>query len=671
MSEKIIKTKEFSELPNDLQLGDINIELLECKDKGPAKFKMEAYTGKEIKPAGFDAPVVVDVEAIEYVESIPIRYNHNPDSVVGHTVNVEHDGKKISAEGIFSRDNSIMREIVAAAKLGFPWQASIGVKGIVVEFREATTVNGRSFENVYVVTAGKLQEISVVEHGADDETLTQIAAKKQEETNNLKNKEVVEGNSVKNNVQVNYEIKNSNGDKINMSVKDKKEDDVTLEANDTPEVILEARKEAARKDELNLLAKRYLDEGADVDQVEKLLELALKDKNTKPNAFEKDLVLANRPKSTARIGTPKVDGKVMEASLAITCGLDKIEAQYDERSLNAAQDAFPQGLTLGELIYNTARKNGYEGSVRDVRPMLQAAFSNDLRASGFSTMSLPGILSNVANKFLKEGFYNVENAWESISSSRSVRDFKEVSSYRLTGGMEFEKLAPGGEIKHGQVDEEKYTNKVDSYGRMFGITREDIINDDLDSLSAVPRRIGRGGALKLNNVFWTEFLDNGTFFAAGNDNYEAGAGTAFGVDAVSSLDTLFRVQKDADETLLGLMPSILLVPASLRIAALQMMNSTEIRGGTGKQPVANPHAGAYQVVSSAYLDGDSKLAYYLLANPSALSTIEVAFLNGQRTPIVESADADFNTLGIQMRGYFDFGVKKQDFRAGVKAKGEA
>ena len=52
-----------------------------------------------------------------------------------------------------------------------------------------------------------------------------------------------------------------------------------------------------------------------------------------------------------------------------------------------------------------------------------------------------------------------------------------------------------------------------------------------------------------------------------------------------------------------------------------------------------------------------------------LSTIEVAFLNGVETPTVETADADFNLLGIQMRGFHDFGVSKQEFRGGVKMAG--
>jgi hypothetical protein len=104
----------------------------------------------------------------------------------------------------------------------------------------------------------------------------------------------------------------------------------------------------------------------------------------------------------------------------------------------------------------------------------------------------------------------------------------------------------------------------------------------------------------------------------------------------------------------------------------------ELRDTTAstKYPVNNPHQGKFRVevsryLSNSYYTGHSSKAWYLLADPNDLPVIEVAFLNGQESPTIETAEADFSVLGIKARGYHDFGVGLQDPRAGVKSKGEA
>jgi hypothetical protein len=64
-------------------------------------------------------------------------------------------------------------------------------------------------------------------------------------------------------------------------------------------------------------------------------------------------------------------------------------------------------------------------------------------------------------------------------------------------------------------------------------------------------------------------------------------------------------------------------------------------------------------------------AWYLLADPNNVAAIEVAFLDGVETPIVETSEFDFDRLGIAMRAYMDWGCNKQEYRAGVKLKGAA
>ena len=73
---------------------------------------------------------------------------------------------------------------------------------------------------------------------------------------------------------------------------------------------------------------------------------------------------------------------------------------------------------------------------------------------------LPVILSNVANKFLLDGFFSVERTWRNVCAVRNVSDLKTVTSYRLIGKDQYELVAPGGEIKHGTLGNETYSNRA-------------------------------------------------------------------------------------------------------------------------------------------------------------------------------------------------------------------
>ena len=363
---------------------------------------------------------------------------------------------------------------------------------------------------------------------------------------------------------------------------------------------------------------------------------------------------------------------------------DKLCAQNGVNSIEKVDGGYARGYTHAltywrEIIDQlNVLRNGYTGrNFRDSRAVLRFAFGRGIEA-GFSTIDIGGILSNVANKFLLEGFFSVERTWRNICAVRNVSDFKTVTSYRLIGKDQYELVAPGGNLKQGTLGNEQFTNKADTYGLVLGIDRRDMINDDLGAITTVPRKLGRGSGLKINDVFWTIFLNNAAFFTAGNKNYLTGAATALGIDGLTAAEVAFMDQVDGDGKPIGIMPAIALVPTALSAIGSQLYKSLELRDTTAnaKFPIANPHQGKFRVEVSRYLanavyTGNSAKAWYLLSEPSDLPVIEVAFLNGQEAPTIETAEADFNVLGVQMRGYHDFGVALQDFRGGVKSKGEA
>jgi hypothetical protein len=84
----------------------------------------------------------------------------------------------------------------------------------------------------------------------------------------------------------------------------------------------------------------------------------------------------------------------------------------------------------------------------------------------------------------------------------------------------------------------------------------------------------------------------------------------------------------------------------------------------------------FELLMSRYLSntsftGASAKAWYLLADPQDLPVIETAFLNGNEMPTIETIELSQDQLGFGLRAYHDFGAALQEYRGGVKMKGEA
>jgi hypothetical protein len=608
-------------------------------EKALPRFKMLAYTGGAMRVAGWRHPVVLDLAGLSVPsQNRPIRFAHDPAAGVGHTDAIKVEGGQLVATGVISRDTATAREVVASSRNGFPWQASVGASVEEFEFiRESqkAIVNGQEFAGpVNVVRKATLGEISFVDLGADGRTSASIAAQQ------------------------------GGGGSGSPSGGD---------ADPAPGAGAAALRAEALAETSRIAAVRKICAGTHLD----IEAQAIRD-GWDATRTELEVLRASRPKAPA-IHTPdtSITSEVLEAACFQSAKLEGLDKVCSAQALEVAAKRFQSGLGLQELLIEAAIANGYTGrTFRDSRRVLEAAFGRGIEA-GMTIIDVGGILSNVANKFLLEGFFSVERVWRSICAVRNVSDFKTVTSYRLVGKDQYEQVAPGGELKHGTLGEETYSNKADTYGLMLAIDRRDIINDDLGAITTVPRKLGRGSGLKINDVFWTAFMNNAAFFAVGNKNFISGADTALGIDGLTKGEVTFMDLVDSDGKPTGVMPSILLVPTALSAVGTQLYKSVEMRDTTAntKFPVANPHQGKFRIEVSRYLSnalytGNSVKAWYLLADPSDLPVIEMAFLNGQEAPTIETSDADFSQLGVRMRGYHDFGVALQDPRGGVKSKGE-
>ena len=683
----------------------IEIEAAKGEGKLPT-FSMEAYTGAPMLLGGFYNPVIVDLAGIQAGKSVAIFLDHDPSRIIGQGVAKVSDSG-VSVTGSIMGEDADATKVTTLAKNGFKWQASIGASITRREFLDAgkkAVVNGREVSGPMIIAReSSLYEVSFVALGADSATSAAVAANLSKGTamgfdawvqaKGFDPATLNEGQKSFFKAMYDAEQAAGAGGKGSAATPPVQAGVQAGAAapgfSELDAAVNATRREQTRRQEITVVAARFLNEHPHrCDEIEARSRLAIEAK-TEPNAFELEMLREFRNENPITAGrrstSSDVGPKVLEAAICMSARLGDVEKIYDAQTLEAADKHYRNGLGLQQLLLICAQQNGYSGlSVRgDLEEVLRAAFpqrqSGQVRAE-FSTISLPNILSNTANKFITEAFMAVESTWRPIAAIRPVSDFKQITNHSLTGDLQYEQVGPAGEIKHGSLGEEVYTNQAKTYGKMLAITRQDIINDDLGAFAQVPRRLGRGGALKINDVFWTAFMDNSTFFTSGRGNYDDGTDTALDAAGLKAAMTLWDAMTDPDGKPLGSSPRYLLVPPGQWAPAMALMNSTTVNTGgsstLAQVPNNNPWAGMFTVLKSKYLanssyTGYSALAWYLLCDPNDIPVIEVCFLNGRDMPTVETADADFNTLGVQMRAYHDFGVAKQEYRGGAKFKGEA
>jgi hypothetical protein len=689
----------------------LEIEAAAADESGPKKFTMVAYTGGAMK-VGYGWPVVIDLAGIKVPsQTTPIFRDHDTGLIVGHTTKVDVSAQRIKVAGVMSGEPDVVDPIVGTSNRGFPWQASVGCDVGRMEFvdrDEQVKVNGRSFTGpVYVARATVLGEISFVPLGADMATSATVAASKSGETamNPFEKWLAAKGfdpaaltDTQKTALEAAFKAESNPAPKP----ADKPADpaiEAAYDPNTDPFVV--ARRDAQSADlnrsrEISRICASYEHPEIKItvngEEVVVSLEAHAIKNGWDAGKVEVMALRAERAKYTDGVGVKKrrdnapVPGEVIEAALCMSRGLPNIEKSFKPEVLEAAHKNF-RNLGVQQLILMAAHANGFSVgpgfriSNGNVREVMKAAFGFGIQAaSGFSTMSLPGILGAVANKDILAGYEEEDDSWREVSVTKNVSNFQQHTSYRMLDDMIYEKLPANGEIKHGSLAQESYTRQADTYAKMFVLTRKDIINDDMGAFDDLRNRLGRGSKKAFNNAFWTEWLSNAsTFWTTARTNYIEGATTNLGVDGVGlglGVKAFRQMTSPAADgrKRVGGRPEILLVPPELE----QIADALYIAGNSTNVKVsdANTHAGKYRPVVNSWLSdpaftGYSTTAWYLLRPPTSGSAVVVSFLNGMQTPTVESAEADFNTLGVQFRGYHDFGIDQAEYLAGIKSKGAA
>ena len=303
------------------------------------------------------------------------------------------------------------------------------------------------------------------------------------------------------------------------------------------------------------------------------------------------------------------------------------------------------------------------GSTRGMTPMEIAA------KAMHSTSDFPAILADVANKTLRAGYEAAPRTFTAFCRQASASDFKFVNRAQLGEAPELEKVNESGEFNYGSMGEDNQRYKLETYGKIIALTRQTIINDDLDAFSRVPGAFGASAAELESNVVWglitgnVKMADNKALFH--NDHGNLGTAAALSVESLSEARKKMRRQTGISaKRPLNLMAEYLVVPAALETKAQQIV--AEIL--SAKSADVNPFAGKLQVVVEPRLDDSSETAWYLSAAPARIDTIEYAYLTGEEGVYIETENG-FDVDGVKIKARLDFGAGVIDHRGLFKNAG--
>jgi len=328
-----------------------------------------------------------------------------------------------------------------------------------------------------------------------------------------------------------------------------------------------------------------------------------------------------------------------------------------------------RGLRMLDIARMSLERRGVKTA--GMMPMDIVARAFTYRGAYNGTSDFAVLLENTMHKVLLAAYATAPDTWRRFCRVGSVSDFRVHNRYRLGSFGPLDSLNEHGEFKNKQIpDGAKEVISARTKGNIIGITREAVINDDMGAFNGLATAFGRSAglsietdvyaALALNGGLGPNLQDGNPLFhnRAGRNNI--GTGSALSVAGLDGdRQTMASIKDLSGNEYLDLRPAILLVPMSLGGEA-RVINDSQydldgVNGANSANKFMKPNKvrGLFRdIVDTPRLSGTRR---YLFADPAVAPVLEVAFLDGQQSPFLESQEG-WRVDGTEWKVRLDYGV---------------
>lgn len=290
--------------------------------------------------------------------------------------------------------------------------------------------------------------------------------------------------------------------------------------------------------------------------------------------------------------------------------------------------------------------------------------------SGGATGDYPGLLADSMGKAMLAHFSGARKVWKAFAREGIMPDYKEGDRVRLADFAALDELAPGGAVTYeapAEADTGRERLKLATYSGGVAFTRQALINDDTQGIGALIASMAQAANRVEDRLAFASLTDNPTLSDSNALFSTAHANTISGGITVTNIATAaaaISIRTDSRGRALDLEPAVLLVPAALRMTAEQTLASFRVSGDERVNMSSPP----LRVASSGVLDETSASQWYLTTNPNQVAAVEVAFLAGEREPVIDQA-SDFDHDGLKVKVRHSVASTPLDYRGVVRSSG--